>query len=152
MRNSAVRGLDRDSGQLNMAGAGLPSIYDEEAFRYFLEIERRRADRSGCPFLLMLINIRHGTQNTGAMDDRTAAQIFCAVSACLRNTDFVGWYRTGRTAGGVLTQDSERATDDSLDRISDRVRGALARTLSTSVLRRAQIRLYQVPRAGRGRA
>lgn len=144
-------GVEWESRDLNMV-TGLGHVYNEGAFRYFLEIERRRTDASGRPFLLLLIEIdREGAAPT-AMDDGTAEQIFGALAACLRDTDFVGWYRKGRIAGGVLTQDAERMAADMVESVTDRVRAALAETLASAVLRRAQVRVYQVPAPVRGPA
>ena len=38
------------------------------------------------------------------LTDATAAALFGGLGACVREVDFVGWYREGYVAGAVLTQ------------------------------------------------
>src|SRR2546427_7764733 len=50
-----AEGSDRESGGFALEdGPGHP--YNEEAFQYFLEIERKRSELSNRPFLLMLVD------------------------------------------------------------------------------------------------
>jgi hypothetical protein len=135
--------LDRDSDALTM-DSRIADAYNEDAFRYFLEIERQRAEASGRPFLLLLIDF--GKQSRRApIDAEIADRLFEALESCLRDTDFVGWYRQGQIAGGVLTQDSAAVASDTLTCVTERVRVALAANLPGAALDRAQVRAYQMP-------
>lgn len=135
--------LDATSDALAMDPV-IEQAYNEEAFRYFLGIERRRADLSGRPFLLLLIDMKQSTPE-GRLDGRTARKVFAALGSCLRETDFVGWYRQGRVAGGVLTQHAGTVAPDMVYLVSQRVRAALAGTLSAGLADSIQVRVYQVP-------
>ena len=135
--------LDAASDALAMDPV-IEQAYNEEAFRYFLGIERTRADLSGRPFLLLLIDLKQSTPEA-RLEDRTARQIFAALGSCLRETDFVGWYRQGRVAGGVLTQHAGTVAPEMVYLVSQRVRVALAETLSIGLTDRIQVRVYQVP-------
>ena len=121
--------------------------YNEQAFRYFLEIERKRSEVSGRPFLLLLIDLkRHsGSGVEGRIHGRTADQLFSALSLCLRETDFIGWYRQNRSIGAVLTQDSNAATAGISDPVAERVKLSLREILSPDVAPRLQLRIYQLP-------
>src|SRR2546422_1060554 len=46
-----VSDMGGESGRLGQA-------YNEQAFRYFLAIERKRSERSGHPFLLLLVDLK----------------------------------------------------------------------------------------------
>lgn len=139
-----IDGLDLDATSDALAmDPVIEQAYNEEAFRYFLGIERRRAHLSGRPFLLLLIDVKQSAPE--ALDDRTAREIFTALGSCLRETDFVGWYRQGRVAGGVLTQHAGTVASEMVDLVSRRVRAALADTLSPGLTDRIQVRVYQVP-------
>jgi hypothetical protein len=78
--------------------------YDERTFRYLLGLEQRRSDRSGRPFLLVLVDFQADRNGRPALDAEVATTIFAALSRCLRDTDFIGWYEHDRRAGAVLTE------------------------------------------------
>src|SRR4029077_9558004 len=80
----------------------LGQAYNEEAFRYFLEIERKRAARARRPVLLLLLDLKE--QPAAHMDPILAGKLFSGLWICLRETDVIGWYREDRVAGAVLTQ------------------------------------------------
>jgi hypothetical protein len=122
-----------------------PVAYNEDAFRYFLDMERRRAEVSGRPLLLLLVDFKKQDQADRPIPSDTADQIFVALAACLRDTDFVGWYHSGRVIGAVLTQDTERPDSGEVDMVARRVTEALNVSLSASVSVRLQVRIYHLP-------
>ncbi len=82
--------------------AGL--AYNEAAFSHFLRIERRRAERSSRSIVLVLVSLRSGPGRSAMLNADSAAALFSALGAAVREVDFVGWYREGRVAAAVLTQ------------------------------------------------
>src|ERR1043166_1949489 len=78
-------------------------VYNEEAFRYLLAVERKRFERSNQHFVLVLAELEHGPEQTDRMDAAVSARIFAGLTRALRETDVIGWYREGRVAGAVLT-------------------------------------------------
>src|SRR5215831_10702069 len=56
-RVAALR-IDADWCGCGMASDAVPGAYNEEAFRYFLDVERRRSEISNQPFVLVLLNLR----------------------------------------------------------------------------------------------
>jgi hypothetical protein len=120
-------------------------VYNEEAFRYFLDIERKRSELSSRSFLLLLVDLKkQGTLDVG-IDKASAVQLFAALSLCLRETDFVGWYRESRVAGAVLTQHADTGGSDLPDTVLQRITGALGEGLPANVVGRLQVRVYQLP-------
>jgi hypothetical protein len=131
---------DRNFGGFALRnGAGY--AYNEEAFQYFLEIERKRSELSNCPFLLMLVDFNSHPRIEAA----TADKLFSVLALSLRETDFIGWYREGRVAGAVLTQHGEADGEDLADVVRGRVGAALRRRLPSDLGLRLQVRLYQIP-------
>jgi hypothetical protein len=120
---------------------GLGHAYNEEAFQYFLEIERKRSELSNRPFLLMLVDFKKHPRIDSVMADK----LFSVLSLCLRETDFVGWYREGRVAGAVLTQHGEPGRDDLSDEVHHRIEEALREGLPRDLARHLQARVYQIP-------
>jgi hypothetical protein len=125
--------------------SGFGPVYNEEAFRYFLQIERKRASRSNSRFLLLLIDLKRQVSESPQFDETTGAKLFLAMWPCLRETDFIGWYRQQRVASAVLTQVGETPGVEVSNLVADRVRGALTQSLPANLATRLQIRVYQVP-------
>lgn len=124
--------------------------YNEDAFRYFLDIERKRAELSGRPFLLLLIDLKKVSGVDAAIEGQTAQSISAALAACVRDTDFLGWYRQGRVVGAVLTQHGEANSAGMTELVTGRVDSALRGTLPRETSERLQLRVYQLPpNAGR---
>jgi hypothetical protein len=131
---------DRESGGFALQhGSG--QAYNEEAFQYFLEIERKRSENSNRPFLLMLVDFNKHPRIHGA----TADTLFSVLSLCLRETDFIGWYREGRVAGAVLTQHGEADWEHLSEVVRGRIEEALRRHLPSELARHVQARVYQIP-------
>jgi hypothetical protein len=78
-------------------------------------------------------------------DAQTGAQLFSAMWPCLRETDFIGWYRQSRVASAVLTQVGETPDIEVPNLVADRVREAFSQSLSAPLAVRLQVRVYQVP-------
>jgi|SRR5579872_1744319 len=119
--------------------------YTEETFRFFLDIERKRAELSGRTFLLLLLDLRNESESGTAVDHEPARLMSSALAACVRETDFVGWYRTGRVLGAVLTQHADVELANMTETVTDRIGGALRAALPLSLAGRIQLRAYQLP-------
>ena len=127
----------------------LGQAYNEQAFRYFLAIERKRSERSGCPFLLLLVDLKEQSGVPVRIDPMVAPRLFSALWLCLRETDCIGWYREERVAGAVLTELGDRHPTEVCRLIGQRVSGALSEGLPANVAHRLQVRVYQHPESGR---
>jgi len=130
---------------------GFGPVYNEEAFRYFLQIERKRASRSNSCFLLLLVDLERQPGLSANFDSSTGAKLFSAMWPRLRETDFIGWYRQSRVASAVLTQVGETPDVEVPNLVAERVREALSQSLSAPLASRLQVRVYQVPALANGR-
>ena len=136
---------DRRSCAVALEGR-LGQAYGEEAFRYFLEFEQKRAARvAGCSFLLLLVRLkRDQTEPNLGISQDLATTLFSKMCLCLRETDVVGWYREDRLAGALLTQLADGTQADVSHLIRQRVTGSLCETLGPDVVRRLQMRFITV--------
>jgi hypothetical protein len=116
--------------------------YNEQAFRYFLQIERGRAARAKRPVLLLLLDLKKSAP-PNLLDPALSAKVFDCLWRCLRDTDVIGWYREDRVAGALLTHVEGERRQDALDIIRYRVGETLCATLSTDVARQFRVRVYQ---------
>lgn len=79
----------------------------EAIFRRMLGIERKRTERSGKPFLLMLLEA--GNKQGSDKEEKTLSSILSALMSTTRETDITGWYKERLTIGMLFT---ELASDD----------------------------------------
>ena len=117
-------------------------VYNEHAFRYFLDLERKRFARSNRRFLLLLVELDGGSD--AGFSSAALTTLFTSLWACLRETDFVGWYEQGTTVGAVLTQ----LTDNQAEAgrlIVKRVHESLGKNLPADLIRRTRLRVFQLP-------
>jgi hypothetical protein len=132
---------DRSSYGVALEGR-LGRAYNEEAFRYFLEIERKRAVRLGRPCLLLLVSLKGQPKPDARISPVLAAKLFSSLWVCLRETDVIGWYREDRVAGAVLTQ--LEAGPPQLDGIRQRVTADLRERFRSDPALRFQVHVYHL--------
>jgi lipopolysaccharide/colanic/teichoic acid biosynthesis glycosyltransferase len=75
-------------------------LLSEQAFAYALSFERMRSERSGAPFLLMLLRIDGRSSGHAQTQLATIGRALIAVN---RATDFTGWYQAPNTIGTIFT-------------------------------------------------
>lgn len=117
--------------------------YNEAAFRYFLAVDRRRAERAKRSLVLVLVNVRQNSRPSAPLTHSTASALFSALGACVREIDFVGWYREGRVAAAVLAQ-GVNASDGVRHRTAERVIRALGQCFPADQLRNLRVRVVQL--------
>jgi hypothetical protein len=115
---------------------------NEEAFRHFLAMERRRSQRSGRAFLVLLVRMHQHSASAGPMPSSIAEKVFACLWACLRETDQVGWFREGRVAGALLADVSDANVAAV---VCEKVRGSLRAGLSRDIVSRLDVRVFRLP-------
>ena len=121
-----------------IAEHGRRQAYSQEAFHYFLQIEQKRSQLTGRPFLLLLVDRRKTPGIRVRLDPAAANQVLSGLLCCLRETDIVGWYRRGRVVGALLT-DFDRSL---LPASSPRVSHVLDTRVTSTVVRQFHVRAY----------
>jgi hypothetical protein len=86
-----------------MASFSQSGAYNQEAFRYLLESESKRSERSGYFCQILLVYWTDAQGGIMQMDSHVAKTVMVALSRSLRETDYIGWYRDGHIVGAVLT-------------------------------------------------
>lgn len=124
--------------------------YSEEAFRYFLGLERKRAERSRRSLLLLLVNLTVDDEGGETIPPAISSKLFSGLSLCVRDVDFIGWYRHGRVAGAVLTQGTDSPALEASEQIGGRVKQLLAKRLPAGVTERLQVRVLQARQTVQG--
>jgi hypothetical protein len=115
--------------------------YDEDLFRYFLTIERKRLERTKRSLLLVLVRLKKGEGTGNNIGPALAARLFTGLWLCIREVDFAGWYRQQRVAGAVLAQGEELTSSETTRLIRNRLMEALRKQLPARVAGRLQLRV-----------
>ena len=118
--------------------------YHEGALRYLLAVERRRAARADRPLLIMLVSLKRRTGMSARIDPATSDKLFAALSASVREVDFVGWYRQDRVIGAVLDRCAAVSADDVTARIAARLIDHLGDSLDPPLARSLKIKVVEV--------
>jgi len=80
---------------------GAHEVRNEETFKRMISVERKRAERSGELFLLMLLET--GNQQGFAKNGKALANILSVLTLSTRATDVIGWYKDRATVGVMFT-------------------------------------------------
>ena len=120
-----------------------PEILAEDVFRRILCWERKRAERSGRCFLLMLVNLESVLQAN--QRERTLSEILSALYRSTRETDIAGWYREGAILGVMFAEihKTDRSALENL--ICGKVTGALRARLDARQVHRIQLSFHFFP-------
>ena len=119
-------------------------VYAEQAFRHFLEVERVRAVRSGRTFFLLLVSLRRCPERGVRFGSGAAASLLQGLGLCVREVDFIGWFRNQQVAGAVLAQGLEEPGADASRRVVERVNRVLSERLPKSVAARLRVRVVRL--------
>ena len=79
--------------------AGSSRMFGEDAFNSMLAIERRRVERSGQQFVLMLLSF----QGQNGSSARILHRAFGVIAARIRGSDLIGWLEEGEILGVIFT-------------------------------------------------
>jgi hypothetical protein len=119
-------------------GASNGQIYNEAAFKYFLDVDRARLGRFERSIVLVLVSIRRNAPCSPIGD--AADQLFSALAGSVREGDFIGWFRDGRSVGAVMPQ-AGVASDRERRLISSRIAASLQRSLPRDVAAHLHVRV-----------
>jgi lipopolysaccharide/colanic/teichoic acid biosynthesis glycosyltransferase len=95
----SVRNIEASS---SWAFAPDGSVLTEQSFQRTIARERKRTERSGKPFSLMLVDV-----STGSLAEKRGKLLFGVISAlsgATRQTDVIGWYKKDFVVGVVFTE------------------------------------------------
>ena len=117
----------------------LGQAYNEEAFRHFLAIERKRSERTARPFLLLLVDVQEPPGVSVRIEPAVAKKLFSGLWLGVRETDFIGWYSQEHVAGAVLTELGDGPGPDVFRLVGQRLSRVLREGLPSDVARRVRV-------------
>ena len=123
-------------------GRGRSHVLNEELFRTVLSRERKRADRSNQPLVLMLVDVNDGPGADSLSIEEAAIE---ALAAATRETDVLGWFERWAVIGVILPEIRMSDLVNTCEGLDTRVRRQLAKRLDGETLGRFSIRLRVYP-------
>lgn len=121
-------------------------LIPEALFKKVLSLERRRSERSGRRFVLMLVHTHNHlyAQNGDAM----LTGITKALSLTTRETDLQGWYKQGQVVGTICTEIGLGSMTAILNTLHSKVTSAMRHHLSREQMNMIQISFHVFPDDG----
>ncbi|MDR3579660.1 MAG: sugar transferase [Oryzomonas sp.] len=126
--------------------AGLEQeILDEEKFKRVLSRERKRAERSGEPLLLMLFDL------ADIVDRDVRAHAFAVVTepipGVIRQTDVCGWLNASELLGILFTDIARNDVKQAIQTVESKVRGCIKAKFLPSVYQKIRLSVLVFPDA-----
>ena len=119
----------------------------QDAFLQMLRLERRRTERSSRPFVLVLIS---GEDLQETISSHWADDVVTALSACIRETDALGWYEQQAFLGLLMTEILD-ASPGTIEAIVQRISEALQGRVPSEIYCRLTLVVRVFPEDGEDR-
>jgi exopolysaccharide biosynthesis polyprenyl glycosylphosphotransferase len=120
-----------------------PVILPEEYFHRTICLERKRAERSGKPFLLMLLDT--GNCLPAEKNGKVLQNILAALALSTRDTDVTGWHKQNQVIGIMFTEIAADMKKSILATILMRVSGAMRDCLTLEQFSQVAITFHMFP-------
>src|SRR6266481_597718 len=119
------------------------SFLHEETFHNLLTLERRRAERSRKPFVLMVLEADASVEASVA--ERLISQVTAVLLKSTRETDLVGWYKNGASLGVIFTEISLEFATPITEILRSKVVSALQNELSSEITSKLAVTVHLFP-------
>jgi hypothetical protein len=119
------------------------STLREEAFLRVIWHERKRAERSGKPSVLMLVEMEN--QFPFEQNGEALTKILTALAATTRETDVTGWYKDDCVVGVMFTEITAEEESSVVTTVMTRVSEGLRRHLSARQFNQVSIAFHLFP-------
>jgi lipopolysaccharide/colanic/teichoic acid biosynthesis glycosyltransferase len=137
--------LSRQSQRMSQATAvpaaavsALPAIVSEGTFTELLTLERKRAERSGKAFMLMIAELQAGP---GAA---ILGKLLPAITSATRDTDITGWFAEGSALGTIFTEMTS-LDEHTIGMVQKKILDSAANTLTGPEFASVEFAFYRVP-------
>lgn len=119
------------------------NILSRDTFHAMLTLERRRAERSRKPFVLMLVDFRslYLNGNTPLFVDHLTS-VICAAT---RETDIVGWYEETAILAVIFTETNIESQTSITEVLHSKVMGALSENFDSLVASKITVTAHLFP-------
>ena len=125
-------------------------LYHETAFRHLLNNEASRSQRSGLAYHVLLFSRDTADGKRMPLDAKVAVSVTKVLKKCLRDTDYIGWYRDGRVMGGVLTAMGKEFGADHIEDLTSRIVDMLCSELGEKEVEDFQIDIFSADKWAAG--
>ena len=115
----------------------------EETFQSMLTLERRRAERSSKPFVLMVLESE--TNGELASNYNFLSRVQTVLLKTTRETDLVGWYKSGAALGVIFTEISLEFSTPITEILKTKVLTALQKELGSETASRIVLSVHLFP-------
>ena len=114
-----------NEGPILRGGNSNFDMLPEQLFMKLFCLERRRTERSGRSFVLLLLDPGNLLNSANA---RMMTTLVSAISQSIRETDLMGWYKEGAIMGVIYTEvgDAEEIVPTLATRLTDSLHNALS--------------------------
>ncbi|MGA9673465.1 MAG: sugar transferase [Terracidiphilus sp.] len=128
---------------LEPVSVGVSEVLGELTFKRSIAVERKRTERSREPFLLMLLEAgKHQDKETKG---RALDSMVSALQLCTRETDVIGWYKSGTIVGVIFTGLVGTDKNSILSAILSRVSTTLRERLTSDQFSQVSISFHFFP-------
>ena len=117
-------------------------IAEEGLFNQLLALERKRTERTGDPFVLMILDI---AELNGSAPARKIAEICNAIRAETRDIDLYGWYRYSSAIGVIFTALRPAERSAILSALGGKIDRALSSVLEPADVKKVGISFHFYP-------
>jgi len=117
-------------------------IADELLFNRLLSMERKRSERTGAPFLLVLINFERLSR---ARAKRSVELVGTSLAASIRDTDVTGWHRNPSTMGVIFTSLVGTSRAATRTAVSGKIQKLLGENLQATEIPNVEISFHFFP-------
>jgi lipopolysaccharide/colanic/teichoic acid biosynthesis glycosyltransferase len=121
------------------SGLGLLS---QDVFMKMLCLERKRTERSGRRFVLMLLDPGSLLKSGKA---RVMSTLLSAISQSTRDTDITGWYKNGAVIGVIFTELGDAADNSIVRTLSTKLTDSLYNALSVPEINEIKLSFHIFP-------
>jgi hypothetical protein len=119
------------------------SVLSEEPFHRMIALERKRTERSGNPFVLMLLDA--GSCLPSDTTGNVLSKILSALSLASRETDVTGWYKNHSIIGVLFTDISAEERESIVGTMMSRVSETLRNNLSLEKFSQVSMSMHIFP-------
>ena len=120
---------------------GSLDVLEEGLFHSLLVRERRRAQRSGQAFILILLEV----VSPNGSAESLSREILVVLTSSLRETDIIGWYQKGRICGVIVTDVALERTSDVKQKLPLKIVAALEKGLGREEIGKIKITTHVFP-------
>jgi exopolysaccharide biosynthesis polyprenyl glycosylphosphotransferase len=131
------------NGTARLRGFSIPEVLSEEAFLKILCLERKRTERSGRRFVLMLLASE--VLRRAGRDHEAMRKVLGPLVRSTRQTDITGWYQEGSVVGVIFTEIGESDGKRVAQALLGKATKALSDTLTVDEINDVHISFHTFP-------